>query len=102
MDMLMIGIRKFVSYQNFADMYTLQVLIISGHLLELPMYLLFRQISLSNYISIPIQTHNNFAIFVLIVLPINKLFLYLMYLFRSNLLSFNWTIKIYQHENSKI
>ena len=31
MDMLMIGIRKFVSYQNFADMFTLKVLIISGH-----------------------------------------------------------------------
>ena len=39
MDMLMIDIRKFVSYPNFADMYTLKVLIISGHLLELSMYL---------------------------------------------------------------
>ena len=61
--MLMIGIRKFVSYQNFADMFTLKVLIISGHLLELPMYLLFRQIAISNYISIPIQhiIHCNFG-----------------------------------------
>ena len=57
MDMLMIGILNFVSYPNFADMYTLKVLIIIEHLLELPMYLLFRQISLSKYISIPIQTH---------------------------------------------
>ena len=102
MDMLMIGIRKFVSYPNFADMYTLKVLIIRGHLSKLPMYFLFRQISLSNNISIPIQTHNNFAIFILIVLPINKLFLYLMNLLRPNLLSFIWTIKIHRHENSKI
>ena len=54
----MIGIRKFVSYPTFADMYTLKVLIIRGHLLELLMYFLFRQISLSNYISILIQKHN--------------------------------------------
>ena len=46
MDMLMISIRNFVCYPNFADMYTLKVLIISGHFLELPMHLLFRQISL--------------------------------------------------------